>query len=65
MPKYVVRAREVHIAYYEINAESPEAAVQAVVNDAGELVNTEYSHTLNRDSWDVEDEQGNIVKDQR
>ena len=64
MPRYTVRVREVHVAYFEIDANTPDDAVQAVVDGGGELVNTEYSHTLDRNVWDVEDEKGNIVKDQ-
>jgi PP-loop superfamily ATP-utilizing enzyme len=65
MPKYTVRVREVHVAYHEIEADNPETAMNKVQGGDGELVNTEYSHTLDSDTWDVEDEKGDIVGDQR
>ena len=65
MAKYTVRVREVHVAYHEVTAGSPEVAIHIVKKGGGELVNTEYSHTLDTDTWDVEDNDGNIVHDQR
>lgn len=62
MPKFIVRIREVHISYREVEADSVEEAIEEA-GGATELM-VEYSHTLNTDHWDVEDEDGNIVRDQ-
>lgn len=60
MAKYIVRIREVHISYREVEADSVEEAIA----EAGGATETmlEYSHTLDTDHWDVEDEHGNIVR---
>jgi len=54
--KYLVGAREVHISYIEIEAESPEAAIakrKELGLDAGFEYDLEYSHTLPEDTWTV------------
>lgn len=64
MKTYFVRRREVWVSYVEIDAESPQAALQLVSGGAGDELEDllEYSHTLDSDSWDVEDpETGELV----
>jgi predicted transcriptional regulator YheO len=54
MTIYRVGVREVHVSTREIDAESPEEALDKVQEDEGEEVMCEYSHTLDRDVWTVE-----------
>lgn len=46
MKKYVVELREVHVSYYEVDAESEEQASEIVLDGGGDFLDTEYSHTL-------------------
>ena len=53
--KYIVKIREVHISYLEIEAESHEEAISLVADGEGEQLLQEYSHTLDPDEWSVEE----------
>lgn len=64
MPKFNVEVREVHVALHEVEAATFEEAIQKVKDGTTSLTNLEYSHTLHEDTWSVEDEHGNCVKDQ-
>lgn len=55
MPKYLVGRREVHVAYVEIEADSPEEAISSVADGNGDESDFfEYSHTLDPDTWTAE-----------
>jgi hypothetical protein len=61
--KFIVMVREVHVVSYAVEAEDVDGAVEAATGcGVGEELNVEYSHTLNTDTWTVEDESGNMVK---
>ena len=61
MTKYFVGKREVHVSTMEINADTPEEALLKVWDGDGEEVMCEYSHTLDSDSWSVEDAEGALA----
>jgi hypothetical protein len=55
--KYRVLVREVYVSHIEVEADTERAAIEAVNahgTDAGEEVLSEYSHTLDTDTWTVE-----------
>ncbi len=55
MARFTVSVREVHIAFVDVEAASPEAAIEAVREGEGEHQDvTEYSHALDTDLWTVE-----------
>ena len=60
MKKYIVGMREIHIQNVEIEAESPEEAIERVADGEGDFVDNslEYSHTLNTDTWTVKEKKG-------
>ncbi len=58
---YCVLVREVHVSTMEIEAANPIEAIQKVKDGQGEEVICEYSHTLDPDTWSVDDEKGNEV----
>ena len=62
MSKFYVQIREVHVSTRLVEADTIEDAL----HDAGgaEEVICEYSHTLGQETWSVEDENGNTVRDQ-
>lgn len=49
-----VGIREVHVTTFEIEAESPEAAMEIAKQRKGREVMSEYSHTLDPETWTVE-----------
>ena len=49
MPPYIVKRAEVHHSYNEIDAESPEDAIQKVKDGDGDEVCLEYSRTLDEE----------------
>ena len=55
---YIVGAREVHVRHYRVQAENESEAIK-LVNDLDASVEDigfeEYSHTLDRDTWSVEE----------
>lgn len=53
--KYLVAIREVHVSHREIEADSPDDAIEKVFYGDGEEVLCEYSHTLDSDTWTVEE----------
>lgn len=62
MPKYLVGRREVHVAYVEVEAADPNEAVSLVADGAGEETDFfEYSHTLDPDTWSVEQKADAVV----
>lgn len=61
---YYVHIREVHVSTREVEADSPEEALEKVKDGDGEETMCEYSHTLDDETWTVEDAEGNIVRDQ-
>lgn len=55
MPKFRVGVREVHLAYYEVEADSPSQALEKVSEgECEDLEEIEYSDTLNQETWLVE-----------
>ena len=57
--KYIVLVREVHISHVLINAASEEEAITLVKDAEGEEVYSEYSHTLDPNTWTIENENEN------
>jgi len=57
MPKYYVLVKEVHDSYREVEADSPEEAIEKVA--AGDLdfkeERMEYSYTLDSEEWSTEE----------
>ena len=43
---YIVELREVHVSYHEVEAENADEAAEIVMWGGGNLLDTEYSHTL-------------------
>lgn len=54
MPMYFVLVREVHVSHREVEADSPEQALDKAQQGEGDEVFLEYSHTMDRDTWTVE-----------
>jgi hypothetical protein len=61
--KFYVRKREIHISVHEIEADTPEEALDRVAEGEEEEVEFFYLDTLDKHRWDVSDEAGNIVYD--
>ena len=61
--RFLVEVREVHVSTRVVEADDAEAAVKAVEGGEGDEVACEYSHTLDTDTWTVEEEEegGNPV----
>jgi len=57
MKKYYVLVSEVHVSTMEIEAETPEEALEKVAEGEGDEIICEYSYTLEPDSWKVEEVQ--------
>jgi len=57
MPEYIVAMREVHIQPVRVTAESPEEAIAITADGGGDFIEGgfEFSHTLDRDLWTVEE----------
>lgn len=58
---YLVGVREVHVRFYEVQADDAEQAKDLVNNRAPEAVDLgfeEYSHELKPDTWSVEESAG-------
>lgn len=56
MPKFNVMVREVHVSHRHVNAEGKEEAIEKVANcDENDEVYLEYSHTLDSETWTVEE----------
>jgi hypothetical protein len=56
MKEFIVLKREVHTVAVKIRAESREAAVTKVSEYKGDEYCTEYSHTLDADTWSVDED---------
>jgi hypothetical protein len=58
--RYVVTRREVWAQGVQIEAEDKEDAIRRVAEGEGDDIESlfEYSHTLDRDTWDIEDWKG-------
>lgn len=54
MAKYLVGIREVHVWTVEVEAGSEEEALLVEKCEVGRDVMTEYSHTLDKETWSVE-----------
>ena len=54
---FIVSVREVHVQPYRVAAETPEEAVRLVADGGGDALDAgfEYSHTLDPDTWTVEE----------
>lgn len=52
---YTVAVAEVHIQHIDIRADNEEEAMDFVSHGEGEEVNSDFSHTMDRDMWDVEE----------
>lgn len=48
----------------EIVADNPEQAIQRVKDGEGDEAVCEYSHTLDSETWSVEDARGNEAREQ-
>ncbi len=55
---YNVLVREVHVSIMQIAAFSPAEAIKLVNDGDGEEMFLEYSHTLDQDTWTVEESSG-------
>lgn len=51
--KYTITVKEVHDSYVEIEADSPEQAIEKVKAGEGEEVSIEYNRTLDSETWNV------------
>ena len=57
MKEYIVLRREVNIVAVKVKAEDRDDAVSRVSKDyEGDEISTEYSHTLDTDTWSVEED---------
>lgn len=54
MKKFLVTQESRHLDFYEVEAESPEEAIAAVLNGSGNLVNTDFIEVI-RDTERVEE----------
>jgi hypothetical protein len=63
MPKFYVRKREIHIGVHEIEADSPEEALERVASGEENEIEFFYLDTMRKERWDVYDEANNIVYD--
>jgi hypothetical protein len=65
MPKYIVNVPEIHISQMEIEAESPQEAIEKVAEGEGEELTVEYSHSCERrdELWTVRMEKEIHYKD--
>lgn len=52
--KFLVLMREVHVSYRKVEASTYEEAIKKAANLEGDLVHTEYSHTMPTEHWTVE-----------
>lgn len=54
---FIVYVREVHIQPYRVLAETPKEAIRLVSDGDGEILDCclEYSHTLDPDTWTLEE----------
>jgi hypothetical protein len=55
MTTYYVHKREVHVSTVRVEAASEAEAIEKAKGDDGEEVMCEYSHTLDSDTWTVEE----------
>lgn len=55
MKTFSVCVREVWIQIVEVEANTSEEAKQLVEDGVGDTFNMEYSHTLSKDLWTVEE----------
>ena len=57
MPRYYVLAAEVHDSYREVEADSPEEAIEMVAagDDDFKEERMEYSYTLDSEEWSTEE----------
>ncbi len=56
MPKFHVGVREVHVSTREVEATSPEEALEKAGEiDLSHEIMCEYSHTLDKEHWSVEE----------
>lgn len=55
--KYIVGVREVHVQYVSVEADSIEEAIAKAEDgcEGDETLQLEYSHTMDSDSWSVEE----------
>lgn len=65
MATFHVEVREVHVSTRAVEAESAEEAIRKVKNcEDLEEVSCEYSHNLDSETWQVNDAEGETVRDQ-
>lgn len=55
MAKYYIGIREVHVSTVTVEAESEEEALESAAAGEGEEVMLEYSHTMDRSHFTVEE----------
>jgi len=57
MPRYYVLVKEVHDSYREVEADSPEEAIEKVAagDDDFKEERMEYSYTLDSEQWSTEE----------
>ena len=65
MKTYTITVKEIHDSYVEIQANSPQEALEKVKNGEGCEVDCEYHSTLDSSTWNVHenDEQHLYVKE--
>lgn len=64
MPKYTVLVREVHVSHMVVEADSPKEAIKKIKDGDGDEALCEYSHTLDSETWSVDDAEGNETRKQ-
>jgi len=55
MKTYLVGVREVHVSYREVRANTSAEAFDMVRNGEGDEIFMDYSHTLDPETWTVEE----------
>lgn len=56
MKKYLVFVREVHVSTVAVEAENEEEAANKAEDGEGKEIECVYSHTLEKDSWYVSED---------
>ena len=57
MARYYIGIREVHVSTVFVEADSEEEALDNAANGEGEEVVLEYSHTMDREHFTVEEDE--------
>ena len=55
MPKYNVLIREVHVSHRTVEADNEDEAIETAARGEGEETYLEYSHSLDTETWILEE----------